>query len=94
MTKEYFVYILASRRNGAIYIGVTNDLWRRVEEHKEGIASKHTKKYRIDKLVYFEIFDRIDDAIDREKKFKNWNRAWKVRLVEEMNPEWRDLSRH
>ncbi len=67
MPKEYYVYILASRPNGAIYIGVTNDLDRRVWEHKEGIASKHTQKYKIDKLVYFECFDQIDDAIAREK---------------------------
>lgn len=93
MKKEYFVYILASRPHGAIYVGVTNDLWGRIEDHKDGVASKHTQKYRIDKLVYFEVFDRIDEAIDREKKLKKWNRAWKVRLIEERNAAWNDLSR-
>ena len=93
MSKEYYVYILASRPNGAIYIGVTNDLMRRVEEHKDGLASKHTKKYRIGRLIYYEIYDRIDEAIAREKKLKKWNRAWKLRLIEERNPEWNDLAR-
>ncbi len=93
MVKEYFVYIMASRPHGAIYIGVTNDVWRRAEEHKDGTASKHTKKYRIDQLVYYEVFDDIDAAIEREKQMKKWNRAWKVRVIEEMNPNWEDLAR-
>ena len=84
---------MASRRNGALYIGVSNDLWRRIEEHKEGIASKHTTKYKIDKLVYYEIYGEIDDAILREKRLKKWKRAWKVELIEKVNPDWMDLSR-
>jgi len=93
MQKEYFVYILASRPNGALYTGVTNNVWRRIEEHKDGLASKHTSKYKIFNLVYFETFNQIEDAIAREKQLKKWKRAWKVELIEKMNPDWRDLSR-
>lgn len=93
MQREYYVYIIASRPHGAIYTGVTNNLGKRVEEHKEGIASIHTRKYDINKLVYFEVYDRIEDAIAREKKLKRWRRSWKDALITERNPEWNDLSR-
>ena len=92
MRNTYYVYILASRPHGAIYVGVTNNLDRRVGEHRDGIAGQHTQTYKIKKLVYYEIFDRIDDAITREKQIKKWNRAWKVRLIEEKNSKWKDLA--
>ena len=88
---NYYVYILASRPHGAIYIGVTNDLAHRVREHRSGRGSHHTSKYKIFHLVYWEHFGNIDDAITREKRLKKWNRAWKNRIVEERNPNWDDL---
>ena len=87
----YYVYILASKRNGTFYIGVTSDLIKRVHEHKSDLVDGFTKKYRVHNLVYYETVDDIDSAIAREKQLKKWNRAWKVRLVEETNPDWRDL---
>lgn len=90
--KIYFVYILASQINGTIYIGITNDLQRRVWEHKEGKVHGFTKKYGVDQLVYFEEFGEVDEAIQREKRLKKWKRAWKIRLIHEKNPSWRDLS--
>ncbi len=89
---KYYVYVLASRPYGAIYIGVTNNLAKRILEHKQGRFDGHTKKYDIHRLVYYEFFDRIDDAIDREKRLKKWRRAWKDELIEKMNPDWNDLS--
>jgi putative endonuclease len=87
----FYVYILASRPGGAIYTGVTNDLVRRVYEHKNGLVPGHSKRYRIDKLVYFETYDSIYQAIQREKNMKHWPRAWKTRLIAQSNAEWRDL---
>ena len=87
----FYVYILASRPGGAIYVGVTNDLVRLVYEHKHGIVPGHTKHYRIDKLVYFEVYSTVYQAIQREKNIKHWPRAWKTRLIAENNAEWRDL---
>jgi putative endonuclease len=87
----YFVYILASRIGGTLYIGVTNDLIRRVQEHKDKLVAGFTKRYGIARLVYFEEFGEIDAAIAREKQLKGWNRAWKIRLIEEANPNWDDL---
>ncbi|WP_421860045.1 GIY-YIG nuclease family protein [Parvibaculum sp.] len=89
---SYFVYILASRKHGTLYVGVTNDLARRVEDHRNGIASGFTKKYRVHMLVYAETYDDIEEAIKREKAIKEWKRAWKVQLVEKANPEWNDLT--
>ena len=89
---DFFVYILANRKYGTLYIGVTNNLQRRVAEHNIGIQKGFTKKYRVRKLVYVEQFGSVEDAIRREKRLKKWNRAWKIRLIEEYNPEWRDLS--
>jgi putative endonuclease len=90
--KNYYVYILASKRNGTLYIGVTNDLERRVAEHKQGVHDGFTKKYGIKNLVYLEWFPDIRDAITREKQLKKWNRQWKLQLIEKENPEWIDLS--
>ncbi len=88
---QAYVYILASRKDGALYIGVTSDLVKRVWEHKEGFVEGHSKKYNIKKLVYFESTDDISAAILREKQMKKWNREWKIELIEQTNPEWRDL---
>ncbi|HEX2538179.1 MAG TPA: GIY-YIG nuclease family protein [Pseudolabrys sp.] len=88
---QFYVYILASRPGGAIYTGVTKDLLRRIYEHKNGLVAGHTKRYGIDKLVYFEIYDSIHQAIQREKNIKHWPRAWKTRLIAQSNAEWRDL---
>ncbi len=88
---SYFVYMLASRKRGTLYIGVTNDLARRVSEHRGGTASGFTRKYRVHRLVYAETFDEIEDAIRREKAMKEWQRAWKIQLIEKDNPEWLDL---
>ena len=89
--KQYYVYILASKKNGTLYIGVTNDLIRRVYEHKEGIMVGFTKKYNIKLLVYFEVHNDINEAIKREKALKKWYRKWKIELIEKNNPEWKDL---
>ena len=91
--KRYFVYILSSQRNGTLYIGVTNDLTKRVYEHKNNLVEGFTKKYEVHLLVYFEEFHNIDEAITREKQLKRWKRAWKLRLIESSNPEWNDLYR-
>ena len=89
--KQYYLYILASRPGGALYVGVTNDLVRRIYQHKNGRLKGHTTNYRIDKLVYFEIFESARAAIQREKNIKHWPRAWKTRTVASTNPSWRDL---
>ena len=88
---QYYVYILASKRNGALYTGVTNDLVKRVYEHKNDLADGFTKKYGIHQLVYFEQTGDVNSAIAREKQLKNWHRQWKLELIEEKNPEWKDL---
>ena len=90
--KNYYVYILASKRNGTLYIGVTNDLNRRMYEHKNGLVEGFTKNYNIKILVYYELTNSIESAITREKQFKKWNREWKMKLIEENNPMWKDLS--
>jgi putative endonuclease len=91
--KEYggYFYILASKKNGTLYKGVTNILTRRCVEHKEGRGSFFTAKYNVHRLVYYEHYDRIQDAIAREKKVKEWKREWTVKLIKSMNPDWRDL---
>ncbi|MHB8272636.1 GIY-YIG nuclease family protein [Bradyrhizobium sp.] len=88
----YYVYFLASRRYGTIYIGVTNNLGKRLAEHRAGKGSKFVRQYGVLRLVYVESFERPDEAIAREKQLKKWNRDWKIRLIETDNPEWRDLS--
>ena len=89
--RQYYVYILASRPGGTMYVGVTNDLVRRVYEHRNGIVEGFTKRYKIDRLVYFEMFQTSRDAIQREKNMKHWPRAWKTKLITQTNPTWRDL---
>jgi putative endonuclease len=89
--KEYFVYILASKRNGTLYTGVTNNLLKRVDEHKNNLVPGFTSKYSVHNLVYFERYSDIYDAIAREKRIKKWKRAWKIELIEKSNPEWQDL---
>ena len=86
------VYILASRRNGSLYIGVTTDIRRRLDDHRSGKVP-HTRKYRIRRLVYLEDHPRVEDAIIREKRMKAWKRAWKIQLIETANPDWNDLAR-
>jgi putative endonuclease len=86
-----FVYILASQRNGTLYVGVTADLLRRMEEHTNKLVDGFTKKYAVEKLVYYEIFDDINQAIKREKSIKTWRRAWKLELIEKSNAAWEDL---
>ncbi len=89
--KNYYIYILASKKNGTLYIGVTSDLIRRVQEHKAKIADGFTKKYNVDKLMYYEQTENVNSALDREKSLKKWKRDWKIRLIEEENPNWDDL---
>jgi len=90
--RQFYVYILASRPGGEIYIVVTTDLLRRMFEHKHKLAPGHTKRYGIDKLVYFEQYDSAQYALQREKNMKHWPRAYKTRLIAQANPSWRDLS--
>jgi len=85
------VYILASRRNGTLYVGVTSDLARRVEQHRTGAVSNFTRKYGVYTLVYAEFHDTMDGALLRERQIKKWRRAWKLQLIERDNPQWRDL---
>jgi putative endonuclease len=92
MVREPCVYILASRRNGTIYIGVTSDLMGRLHQHRTGAFSGFTSEYRVLRLVYFEMFADMDAAITREKQLKNWRRAWKTALIEKDNPTWNDLA--
>ena len=87
----YYVYILASEIGGTLYIGVTNDLIRRVAEHKLKLVESFTKDYNVVRLVYFEQFDDPANAIQREKRLKKWKRAWKIALIEKLNPNWNDL---
>jgi putative endonuclease len=91
MSKTYHVYMPASAKNGTLYIGVTNDLVRRVWEHREGMIAGFTKRYGIKMLVYSEAFDDIRDAVDRETRLKKWKRRWKLELIEKTNPDWSDL---
>jgi putative endonuclease len=90
-SKQPCVYILASKRDGILYIGVTSDLAKRVCLHKQDMIEGFTKKYGVHSLVYYEMHGTMPAAIGREKQLKKWNRAWKVRLIEQLNPEWRDL---
>ncbi len=90
--KHFYVYILASRKHGTLYIGVTNDLYRRIYEHKKGVIKGFTEKYKTHILVYYEETANPTSAIEREKQLKAWHREWKINLIEKENPEWRDLS--
>lgn len=91
MAKEFFVYILASKRNGTLYVGVTSDLIGRTYIHREDLIAGFTRRYGVHQLVWFQAADTADAAILREKQLKKWNRAWKIRLIEETNPNWDDL---
>ena len=92
MDGSFFVYILASKRNGTLYVGVTNNLARRILEHKSKLVPGFTRKYGVDLLVYFEVFDSVLEARAREHSMKRWRRAWKIKLIEEANPNWDDLT--
>jgi len=91
MSKEYYVYILASKRNGTLYIGVTNNLIRRVSEHRDCLVEGFTKKYDVNRLVHYEFFEDIHDAIRRETLLKKWRRQWKIDLIQLRNVDWTDL---
>ncbi|MCK5595604.1 GIY-YIG nuclease family protein [bacterium] len=88
--KQYYVYILASKKNGTLYTGVTSDLVKRIYEHKNDLVEGFTKKYQVHSLVYFGIFSDINEAIHREKCIKRWKRAWKIELIEKNNSNWKD----
>jgi putative endonuclease len=90
--KQYYVYILTNKSNKVIYIGVTNDLERRMFEHKNKLVEGFTKRYNLMKLVYFEATNEVETAIAREKQSKNWHRDWKISLINQFNPDWQDLS--
>jgi len=88
---SYYVYILASRKNGTLYVGVTNDLVRRAYDHKSNVIQGFTEKYRVHNLVYYESYTDVRDALTREKRLKKWKRQWKINLIESDNPDWIDL---
>jgi putative endonuclease len=89
--KHPVVYIVASKNNGTLYVGVTSDLVKRIWQHKNHVVTGFTEEYEVNQLVYFEQFDDMTNAITREKVLKKWNRAWKIRLIEKSNPNWLDL---
>jgi len=91
MERQPCVYLLASKRNGTLYTGVTSDLLKRVWEHKQHVVEGFTKKYGVELLVWYEMHETMESAIGREKAIKNWKRAWKINVIEAMNPQWRDL---
>ncbi len=91
MNKQPCVYLLASGRNGTLYVGVTSNLVKRVWEHKNHVVDGFTKKYRVDRLAWYEVHETMESAIQREKAIKEWQRKWKLRLIEQMNPDWADL---
>lgn len=93
MEKQFYVYILASKRNGTLYTGVTSDLVKRVWQHKSDMVEGFTSSYNIKMLVFYEVHENAESAITREKRIKKWKRDWKLRLIEEKNPDWRDLYR-
>jgi putative endonuclease len=90
--KSYCVYLITNKGNNVIYIGVTNDITRRMYEHKNKLVEGFSKKYNLDKLVYAEFTADVESAIKREKQLKNWHRDWKINLINTANPEWKDLS--
>lgn len=89
--KNFYVYILCSKQNGTLYTGVTSDLIKRIYEHKNNLVEGFSKKYNVHRLVWYEIHDSAESAIQREKQIKKWKRAWKIRLIEKKNKEWEDL---
>ena len=90
MERQFYIYIMANKRNGTIYIGVTNDLARRVYEHREGLVKGFTSRYGLKSIVYYEVFDSVSLAIQRETSLKRWPRRWKLALIEKANPQWQD----
>jgi len=92
MPKHFYVYILASQRNGTLYTGMTSNIQRRLTEHREHLVQGFTDRYNVTRLVYLERHDTAESAIRREKQIKAWKRAWKLRLIEEQNPDWKDLA--
>jgi putative endonuclease len=91
MTKHPCVYLIASRRNGTLYVGVTSDLARRVWEHRSNVVERFTNRYGVHRLVWYEVHETMDSTIRREKALKEWKRQWKLELIEKANPEWEDL---
>jgi len=89
--KQFCIYILASKYRGTLYIGVTSNIIRRIFEHKNHLVEGFTNTYNVNRLVYFEVFSSIEEAIEREKQLKHWNRDWKIKLIERSNPYWKDL---
>ncbi|MFH1890805.1 MAG: GIY-YIG nuclease family protein [Candidatus Kuenenbacteria bacterium] len=89
--RSYNVYIMASKRNGTLYVGLTSNLAQRIWQHKQGTFDGFTKKYNVKLLMYYEIYQEINTAIEREKRLKKWNRKWKIELIEKDNPQWKDL---
>lgn len=90
--KQGFVYILANKKNGTIYVGITSDLIKRIYEHKNKLINGFSRKYNLTNLVYYEVHDNIEEATNRERQIKNWHRQWKINLIEKNNPNWNDLS--
>ena len=88
---QFYIYILANKKNGTLYVGVTNDLIRRIYEHRNDYVDGFTKKYKVHKLVYYEATENVESAIAREKAIKKWYRQWKINLIEKINPQWNDL---
>ena len=93
--KEYkfYVYIISNKKNGTLYIGMTNDIERRIYEHKKGLIEGFSKQYHLTRMIHVEFFKYINDAIKREKQLKNWNREWKINLIEKENQKWEDLAK-
>ncbi|OIR15795.1 GIY-YIG nuclease superfamily protein [mine drainage metagenome] len=91
MSKQPCVYLLASKRNGTLYVGVTSDLVKRVWEHRNHVVAGFTKQHEVDQLVWYEVHETMESAIQREKAIKEWQRAWKLKLIEGFNPDWKDL---
>ena len=89
--KEYFIYIITNKKEGVLYIGITSNLKRRVSEHKNKTIKGFSSRYNLDKLVYYEVYNHIDDALAREKSMKAWKRSWKIKRIIGLNPEWKDL---
>jgi putative endonuclease len=94
MEKQYFIYILTNNPGGTLYIGITNNLSRRIQEHCTGTFDGFTKKHQLRRLVYYESYSTLIEAIQREKQLKHYNRSWKLRLIKTMNPEWKDLAKN
>jgi putative endonuclease len=91
LSKQYYVYVITNKPYGTIYIGFTNDLIRRVHEHREGIVEGFSKEYGLERLVWYEVHEDVHAAITREKQLKEWRRDWKINLIQQLNPDWRDL---